>query len=434
MTPGVLRSTPRSGVIEVKKPWRFVVRDAVSWAIVGLVMAVLLGFAWVSRNPDAAWVRRAAEWPLAGPWVAAFRQRWSPSHGVASVDHEPGDDSVTLVWIEADEADEPGEGSEPLDLKAAFEPVDLTLDTSGPPPLGAEPWPNLPVEPHPADAGQLERARKILGEGRIESALGPYRLLAASRATTALVGLEEVLNRLDESYTKRYGQRPIGVPAETLVLFESGASYVEFRDDWPELRGHPATGHASKGLVATFTEGRDPREVRSTLIHEVTHLLSRRALGPALPAWLDEGIAGDLGLSRFEDGLLVQGSLEEIRKNFEGGWELRGGYASLSLLIEKDSGRHGLEDLLGFDVLRSRELGQFYGESLLLVRCLLADECGKGSRSAFLAYLAAIAQGGGAEPEALRSRLDRPWVEVDRDLAEFIRSQAGVFGLLSGRG
>ena len=50
--------------------------------------------------------------------------------------------------------------------------------------------------------------------------------------------------------------------------------------------------------LAAFALGRNPLETRVIFVHELTHLLSRNALGEGLPAWLDEGMAEDLAWCR----------------------------------------------------------------------------------------------------------------------------------------
>jgi len=60
-------------------------------------------------------------------------------------------------------------------------------------------------------------------------------------------------------------------------------------------------------LAATWI-GRRPRAiVGGVVVHELVHLLNRRAIGPSLPGWLDEGLAEDIALSELtpEGDILV---------------------------------------------------------------------------------------------------------------------------------
>ncbi len=377
-----------------------------------------------------------------GPAVEDFLDRRSPRARLQRFESERDravrveadrEDRVVIVFGEESAEDlfleeESAGGSEDL-VHSGVARDDRPGEISDSPPLGTRSLPPRPLPPRTADPERLQRALELLGPGRSESRLGPYRVLTDDPQSPAFTGLAAILRELDDTFAERYRLRPLGTPAETIVVFEKRDDYLRFRDDWDELRGHPATGHAGSGLVSTFTEGRDPKEVRSTLIHEVTHLLNRRSIGPALPAWLDEGIAGDLGVSRYDGGRLVAGSIDEIRRDFKGGFELRGGSAALSRLAASDGERRGLPALLEFDVLRSRDIGLFYGESLFFVRCLLADACAQGSSSAFLGFLDDVARGGRADSEALRRSLARPWDDVERDFEAFVATQAREFGL-----
>src|SRR6185436_7649016 len=97
---------------------------------------------------------------------------------------------------------------------------------------------------------------------------------------------------VDAAYRARYGLDLAGAPAETVVLFRRRRSY----DEYLQRTGGPLaaeTGHFAGGVVALYREGRLLEDVRATLVHELVHALGRRGLGPALPPWLDEGMADD---------------------------------------------------------------------------------------------------------------------------------------------
>ena len=53
------------------------------------------------------------------------------------------------------------------------------------------------------------------------------------------------------------------------------------------------------GLLASACASAD---VAATLIHELVHALNTRSIGPALPPWLDEGLAEDLSYAALGPG------------------------------------------------------------------------------------------------------------------------------------
>jgi hypothetical protein len=170
-----------------------------------------------------------------------------------------------------------------------------------------------------------------------------------------------------------------------------------------------------------------------TLLHELAHLLSRRALGPALPPWLDEGISDDLAYSIVDgSGRLLPGTISGVRIEAVGGFEFRGGLASLKISAD-DVDRSvlpGLLDLSWSEFAIDGSAGRNYARAAFLIRCLLADRCGPASASAFRDYLSAISEGGAAGPEALKSELDRSWDLVEADQHSYVRRLAQEYGLL----
>ena len=82
------------------------------------------------------------------------------------------------------------------------------------------------------------------------------------------------------------------------------------------------------------------------------HLLNRRAIGPALPPWLDEGLAEDLAQSRVEGRRVVGGTLAEVVLRAGPAWESHGGLAAAQLL----RGALAAGTLLPLPALASRSL------------------------------------------------------------------------------
>ncbi len=115
-----------------------------------------------------------------------------------------------------------------------------------------------------------------------------------------LTGLDAVAARLADAYATRYGVAAAPGPDQAVAIFASDVRYRAFAEaDGGALPG--TRGHAGAGLAA-FSVGRNPLETRVLLVHELTHLLSRNALGDGVPVWLDEGIAEDLAWCRTDAG------------------------------------------------------------------------------------------------------------------------------------
>ncbi len=160
------------------------------------------------------------------------------------------------------------------------------------------------------------------------------------------------------------------------------------------------------------------------MVHELTHLMNRRALGPALPAWLEEGLADDLAHSEIDpQGKLEPSRLGGLSLRRWDGWEWRGARASaISLRRALDAGRmRPLAELLALDwrefVAADGERTS-YPQAAFWVRFLLSDP---NLAPAFRGYLREVAAGGSAAPEALRARLGADWATLDERFARWIR-------------
>ncbi|MEO8196196.1 MAG: hypothetical protein ABI689_05695 [Thermoanaerobaculia bacterium] len=301
----------------------------------------------------------------------------------------------------------------------------------GEPPLGRAVVPPLPLPALPPDPGRLAKARALLVPPLDESAICGYRLLtdiadpALSARVAALVG------GLEAIYVERYGRVPVGRPREAIVLFATEEGYRRYQAVDPRLAGlTSSTGLAGKGVVATFRGARSDDELLGTLAHELGHLLNRRALGPSLPSWLDEGIADDLGASRIDrQGNLLPGSWS--RTLTVRGPEIRisGGEAALRDLADifgpdgNVPGRLDLGEVLALDweefvAEESAEL--HYAAAAAFIRMLLAAPA---RRDRFLGWLAEVAAGASPAAEELRRRLDRSWDELGRDLVLWTRAE-----------
>ncbi|HEX5758254.1 MAG TPA: hypothetical protein VF121_03590 [Thermoanaerobaculia bacterium] len=286
------------------------------------------------------------------------------------------------------------------------------------PPLGSAPDPTLPLPALPADPERLAAARAALGAGAAEGRLGPYALVTDFADLERLAWLDRVAAGFESAYHVRYGLLPVGEPAETVVLFAEETAYRAFQSRDARLAGLPASGHTGHGLVALFDGGLRRAEVGGTLVHELTHLVNRRAIGPALPSWLDEGIADELAMSRLDEaGRLAPGTLggAVVEEGFRR--QLFGAPAALHRLARGlEEGRlRPLPELLDLDwapFVAAAGARHHYPHAAFWVRYLLEGEDG-ALAPAFRAFLAGVAAGGSAAPEALRARLGRSWEELE---------------------
>lgn len=295
------------------------------------------------------------------------------------------------------------------------------------PPLGSDPDPVLPVTGRPPDPERLALARGRLAAPEIGGRLGPYLVYTDVRNPERLAFLDRVAGSLEAVYRTRYGVDPVGEPAEVVILFDREADYRAFLDEDAELAGLPATGHTALGIVALWDADRSEAEVGATFVHELAHLLTRRAIGPALPSWIDEGIADDLSQSRIDpSGRLVPGTLGGVTIQAGQRIEMHGARAALQNLIEaSDTGTlRPLPELLGLewrDFVRQRG-EQNYAQSSFFIRYMLQGEQGTLA-SGFRSFLSEVAAGKTPEPERLREKLGRSWPTLDAGFRLWLLSQ-----------
>lgn len=306
--------------------------------------------------------------------------------------------------------------------------------------------------PGRADPALLARAVAHLSRSGAEPAsgsLGPWRLrtdLDRRQREDLLRFLGTVAAQVPGLYAERYGAGsapgpesgpPGSVGSETVVLFAREADYRAFARGDVALVGLDEGGFAGFGMVALYAEGRDRAELAALLVHELTHLTNARRLGPDSPPWLEEGLANDLGYSAVgPGGELDPGSLgggETVRGEeryadaaTESGRayaieiRTRGARAAFERVL--DALRRGrllpLERLVALDWREItdpavRDLA--YAESAFFVRFLLDPgfEPERGRPEAFRRYLATLAAGGPAGPDALLAALDEGWASLE---------------------
>jgi hypothetical protein len=182
--------------------------------------------------------------------------------------------------------------------------------------------------------------------------------------------------------------------------------------------------------VALYDGGRRRGDVAATLVHELVHLLNRRSLGPALPPWLDEGLAVDLGLSEIDAaGGLVPGRLGGAVVEDASRIELAGAPAALHKLrgAYERGALPPLASLLELDwegFVAGERIELHYAAAWFFFRYLLDPVSGleAGTR----AFFASVAAGGPADAEVLRARLGRSWPELEAGLRAWVVSHAPV--------
>ena len=357
------------------------------------LLLLLLGFAgaaaWLTRHPEWRGLERAAEWPLVGPLAARFRAAYlpAPSAPPAPPDEPP---RWVVVW---DEVEPPGSrfpARRPAPAEAvrlpAPEPLPAPLGESwarpgsglrerpeataeirerlrdwallavlerrgewvaverggrrlwleaaalsapDERPFGSAPLPVGPGEPAAPAPERLAEARRLLGPAAREMPLGGYLLLTDLPAAGLPPALGATVAALEPAYRERTGLTPVGTAAGVIALFASEEAYRAFQAGEERLAGLPVSGHARGGLVALpAAAGED--ETATVLVHELAHLLNRRAIGPALPPWLDEGLAEELaGSARDAAGGLEPGGYGGRMERDERRWTATGGLAAL---------------------------------------------------------------------------------------------------------
>lgn len=465
-------------------------RNVVPPLVLLLVLGLLAGFAWLSQHPDDPRWLRAEEWPVVGPAVAwlhaAYLPKEEPSQEaedearevlVPAVPNAPPSTGTLVgsetVWLAPGtplraaprlDAELLGavEGYDELAYSERFRAEPLAgeerpahwykvwrqgrtawvrwLDPApGEPPLGRAPEPVRPVEALAPDPERLTLALDLLGTDRSSGRLGPYVVYTDVTDPYVLQRLSAVAVQTEAIYRRRFGVQPVGEPAEAVVLFADREDYRAFQQAWTNLAGLPAAGHAGAGMLAFFVEGRRTNEMISTLVHELVHLLNRRALGPALPPWLEEGLAQDLTWAEIDPaGRVRPGTWGGDRVEWMERDERRGGvvvgdvvtgglavYRNLPLFVqtlEQGLARplDELADLSWEEFVRTRrEL--HYLEAGLWVRFLLED---RELDPRFRRFLADTAEGRPLTAERLRETLGMSWEELEERFTVWVREEA----------
>jgi hypothetical protein len=287
----------------------------------------------------------------------------------------------------------------------------------------------LPLAAKPIAPESLSSATRLMSDSSREIDCGPYRLFTDVVTSTWIALCSDLVEDLERVYRTRYGLTPVSPAAETILLFATGEDYLDFRDEEEiSSEAHIAHTFPSRGYVALYEVDRSAPQLLSSLVHELTHLLNHRSVGPALPAWLAEGMADDLAESSIDPtGQLSPGLLGGESRQVDGLTLNSGGTGSLLRLQTLDQlGK--LPDLQELIQLENEEFYQpervqlHYALSSFWIRYLRRDpedELAKGFRS----YLDDISNGTQITEVLLAEHLGDDLENLEAGFRQWLRSQ-----------
>lgn len=461
-------------------------RDHTASLLIVLLILVFAAGAYLTRFPESPVVQAAEKWPLVGPLATAFRRRFvsRPAVPPASERVAGGSESAAAgrlgtatatefdveaieahpqLWVPAGavvrEAPEPS-GAVVEEMEAI---TNLSLlerrgdwfrvlvgrrrgwvyledydEPSGDPPLGRAVAPPGPLPGRAPQAELLDAARERFSSPPREVRFGAYRTFTDVEDTELLGLCDRLAASLDEIYGRRYGLELQPGRAAAIFLFRRREDYQTLQAQTRRISGLTASGHVGRGLVAVYQGGRQPVAIAGTLGHELVHLLNRRGLGPALPPWLDEGLADDLGESEIDAaGTVRPGRLGGEAERTDDRIEFSGAGASAIVLRQAlEAGQAlPLPELIGLDwegfvVGEGRPL--HYAQSSFFIRFLLSGgdpELAAGFRG----FLQDVAGGKAVSVEALQHRLGTDWPELEVRLRAWMAQLAGAVEDAAGR-
>lgn len=321
--------------------------------------------------------------------------------------------SVAGLACGAPDQDPPSPETPPAKPEPQTETPDASLDESTYPGFVVRTVAVPPRESATPDEELVAAARDFMTNGGRERTFGPYTLYTDVSDEGVLTSCEHLTSKLDATYTARYGVTPLGQPAEAVFLFSTLDQYQDFVQQQTRMPvGYAAHADSGRGYLALYTGDHSRQDIVETLIHELTHLINRRALGGNLPPWLSEGLADGIGDTATADGLQqIDGAngAEAQATRLEMGYEA-GQVPGISRLLEKDSSN--------FD---SGTISYDYEQSAFLVRYLLTDP---NLAPRFRSFLQALAAGTVYTPELFYEHMGLDASELDRRLEAWVRSVA----------
>lgn len=311
-----------------------------------------------------------------------------------------------------------------------------------------------PDPSHPSSAGLFERplsppsaeriaqARVWLGGTIREYHVGDYGVLTDLESERLLAVVGAVLQHADSTYVEWFGLDPGPPIGETIVVFARRESYRQFRSGETGLGEVDPAGHAGGGLAAIHAQDREEQELGGILMHEMVHLLNRRALRYELPAWLEEGLATALSwaqrdgdgrttpetfweYSTRDETVELNGSTRVTRTELES----RGPCVDLARLVQRHRGGMlpSLAELFAMPTRRFLEPGRLQDDYVLsaaVVRFLLEGEQGRW-REGFERFLADDPRLGFAGSDELSSHLGVSVEEIEQRLWRWLARLVG---------
>ncbi len=276
-----------------------------------------------------------------------------------------------------------------------------------------------------ASEARVESLVARLGTTRRELRAGPYTLWTDVPDRTRLDRMIMVAQGVDAAFDERYGLAAKPPGREVIVAYTDPSSYLAVANEVEELEGVFSRGHTTGGIAVLAADG-PKRHVEAIMIHEITHLVTRRALGGWLPTWIEEGLAENLAYShvdgkgridvdrvgrfpRQRQAVVDQGItwIRERQVGAEAGFEvIRQAYANgvaptVAQLIE-----------ISFDeFVKTDTRDLHYALAAFFVRYLLDGDDGI-LRNGFHRFLQQIADGNVASAESLLANLGRDWASL----------------------
>ena len=280
---------------------------------------------------------------------------------------------------------------------------------------------------------RLGLARAALGVARATGRLGPYSLMTDVTDRRLLARLRAIANSIDTLYEERFGLAVPPAGSQTVALFAAESSYRSFEAQATAGNDLGARGHTGGSLAAMFVEAQRLDDVAELVVHELTHLLNRRALGDAIPSWLEEGLANDLSYSSIDrQGRLKPGTLSGrsslVSTRTSRMLVFEGPFASLNQILRDRARRQStplerLVELNREDFLRRQDRERHYIESTFLVRYLLDGERRRHAEG-FRRYLGEVAAGEEPDSARLLELLGGNWRQLELGLGNYLRLQA----------
>jgi hypothetical protein len=263
--------------------------------------------------------------------------------------------------------------------------------------------------------------------------LPPFALLTDVRDERLLSTLGEVAAALPADFAARFGLRARA--QGSLVLF---ARSLDFRQ-WLAQQGgggdHAVEGFSRGGVAALAVGNLRDDDVSALLVHEISHLLTRAAVGRQLPPWLEEGLADELSISRRDgSGRTLPGTLRahsSVRNTaavpkpgviYER--TISGPAAALLALVRGP--RPALAELVAMPwstFADARGRPERYAASAFFLRYLLDGEEQRW-RERFLGFLTAAANGAPADQADLERALGTPVASLQAPFDQWLRRTA----------